>query len=310
MGFMKQDKLCLILMILSILSGCGASLNPSAVLPSDQSTTSSQPSSISMPSSVSNTTPSEQLVSTQIVPIVQLDSKVQAELEVFKAGVQTSVYPNQKYFYLYIVDKNGLPVANIQCFLGVNWEEYLEFGSSKKNGLSTTNGLLPFYLYEISDSTIILANTDTDMEPLFLEFQISKEVLEEIGDDQALLVVWEYSSPADTVSASTDVLEVVLKDSQDSPVMNKVVYFEPVRDREKESPDMGVIIPYEPRYTNEDGLARFITKKAIGSDVAVEYNIVVLPTPAAYRENDKIIQKVQAEKDTGDVTTHFTVAIP
>lgn len=320
---------CSLLLILGLLTGCGGIAAPSgsSSLPSGSSSSlpvASSPAPSSLPE-----TPEKPENPWGLVPLEELGAAAAEDYETFCAALEGSLgHGDRRYFCLCITDPEGAPVPNLMGILGVNWQTYQLDRSGKVNGLSMAGGLLPFFVYEEdSDAILFLVNDDTfgdpstpQSEPLTMQLEFPGEMLAQWPEGYVLPVVWDLETPAQSIAQGDPVLEVQVLDSLENPVPGRAVYFEPApwEPPAGEDPDdvlrpsMGWVSPYEPRYTDHDGVARFIPWKAAGStDPPGKYTIVTTPVLAAYADDGSkkttdIVETVAAD---GGWITQYTVTI-
>lgn len=308
---MRKKALGAIFLLLLLVSGCSSPSSPPSS-PSSEPPSSSvpPPESGSLPESVPSEEdaeadePDEQgpPVHLQVLPADSLSDALKADQRLFREQLAGSRHPEEEYFYLYVVDENGEPVADLQCYPGnVNWDARQDdspdigFGDlSKRLGLSRNSGLLPIPAAKFAEkgsSVLCLCNDDIEYEfysakPAYLqEAEIDGELLEQLMAGDVLQFVWEGEKPIDTVLA-VDHIQVTVTDSDGQPAADRVVYIHMPASQVGAFPDRGDVwfadSPYQPRYTDQNGVARFVRKNFFGSTPGGEREIVVMPCFVAF----------------------------
>lgn len=308
---MKKARLGAILLVLLLISGCSG-LSASSSVPSSSSSSTPPPSSspAPLPESSSSTEDTEASapeepgppVHLQVLSADSLSDALKADQQLFREQLAGSRHPEEEYFYLYVVDENGEPVSNLQCYPGnVNWEirqddtPDIGYGDlSKRLGLSRNSGLLPIPVAKFAEkgsSVLCLCNDDIEYEfynakPAYVqETEISEELLEQLGAGNLLQFVWEGEKPIDTMLA-LDHIEVTVIDSDGQPAADRVVYIHFPASQLGPDPSGAQITwvdcPYEPRYTDQNGVARFVRENTFGSTPGGEREIVVMPCFVAF----------------------------
>lgn len=238
-------------------------------------------------------------VNLQILSAENLSSDLKKDLQTFEEQQAKSREPNKGYLYLYVVDENGEPVANLHCFpYSVNW--FIRNEYDVRIGLSRNSGLLPISAADVADAdpaVLYLCNEDTETisyvekPSITQEVEIDGERLEQLKAGGVLQVVWAKEKPIDTVTA-VDYITVTVTDNNGQPAANRVVYIHMPTSQVGASPDRGDVwfmdVPYRPRYTDENGIARFVREDIFGSTPGGEREIVVLP---CYGDFDASLKK-------------------
>ena len=324
----KKSSLSLLLSIF-LLTGCGGAGTPSESTELPLTSSSSLPVPSSPTTSSSSETPEKPENPWDLVPLEELDTAAAEDYETFGTALEYSLdHGSRRYFYLCVTDPEGVPVPNLMGILGVDWQTYQLDRSAKVNGLSMAGGLLPFFVYEEdSDAVLYLVNDDTSgapftpqSEPLTMQLEFPGEMLAQWPEGYVLPVVWDQETPAQSIAQGDPVLEVQVLDSLGNPVPGRAVYFEPApweppagKDPDDVfRPSMGWVYPYEPRYTDRDGVARFVPWKAVGStDPPGEYAIVTTPVLAVYSDDggEKTTDKVATAATNGEWVTQYTVIV-
>lgn len=251
---MKKNVLGVVFLLLLFISGCSMSSSP---LSSSSSPSSAPPpSSSSVPplessSSMEDTESSSSEepgppINLQILSAENLGSDIKDDLQAFEEQQAKSLTPNKEYLYLYVVDENGEPVANLHCFpYGVKW--IMRDERDERNGLSRNSGLLPIYAADVADADpviIYLCNEDTETisyherPSITQEVEIDKERLEQLKAGGVLQLIWTKEKPIDTLMA-VDYITVTVTDSDGRPAANRVVYIHLPASQVGSFPDRG-----------------------------------------------------------------------
>lgn len=290
---MKKIALVSIL-ILSLLAGCAGEAAP------PESPSSSQPEPPPVTSAFpEETAPAQESeppapeppalpVHLQVLAADSLPDALAADIQLFRQQLSESRYPDKEYIYLYVVDQEGEPVANLQCYPGdINWDHraynesmygYTEL--TRRLGLSRNSGLLPILAEKLADkwtSGLALCNADTEnwqyeRKPVSIqEAEIDDTLLERLAAGDVLQFVWEGEKPIDTLlAAEYGYIEVAVTDSGGQPAADRLVYIHSDSDILGPDPSGADIFwmdcPYEPRYTDENGIARFVRVSHFGLD--------------------------------------------
>ena len=326
-----KRSFALLLALALALAGCGGGAEEAAPSP-DASSPSSAPSSVSSSSSAPEP-PSQAESSSQpeepqepddpwgLVPVAELPQGAQEDYAAFQEALEASVGPHRRQFYLYITGPEGEPVQNLMGILGINMYDFREGRSGKRNGLSMAGGLMPFSVYdETSAAPLYLVNDDTPGDPLTLLLEFPPEMLADWPEDYALPVTWDQETPAQSIAQNETVLEVLVTDAQGEPAPGRMVYFTPAPPEptpgagpdELLRPSMGIVTPYEPRYTGSDGAARFVPWKAVGStEPPGRYSIVTQPSHLSYFDNgeEKTQDTVETAGPEGEWVTQYTITL-
>lgn len=237
-------------------------------------------------------------VNLQVLSAENLSSDIKDDLQAFEEQQAKSLDPNKEYLYLYVVDENGKPVANLHCFpYGLSWDLRVEY--DVRIGLSRNSGLLPISAADVADADSVilyLCNEDTETisyvekPSITQEVEIDRERLEQLRTGGVLQVIWTKEKPIDTVAA-VDYVTVTVTDSDGQPAANKVVYIHMPTSQAGAFPDRGDIffmdVPYRPRYTDENGVARFVREETFGSTPGGEREIVVMPCYGSFNASLK-----------------------
>ena len=222
---------------------------------------------------------------TGFVPVEQLNDKAQQELSRYSEG-------EKRYGFLYVVDGQGEPVPNLHCYAGEDawtfWRD-LEIPYDGRSGLSRNSGLLPVSFALSAPVPLYLCNKDTilknidgqEEKPPHQKLEFDTESLERLEQGEVFQVVWEEPTPLETLLA-LDHITVSVKNADGSPAADRVVYIHFRWEDIQPSAERGDIGPadssYEPRYTNTDGVARFVRENTFGTNPGGDREIVVIPS--------------------------------
>lgn len=293
---MKRILLVFILVLSLLLSGCAGGAATSS--PASPTSPEPPPPASSVPPEDSGSVPElpepeepdpGPPVHLRVLPADSLPEELTADIRLFRERLAESRHPDEEYFYLYVTDENGEPVANLQCYPGdVNWDHraYNEsmYGYTELDprlGLSRNSGLLPVPAAKFADKgtpVLALCNADTEnwqyeRRPVSIqEAEIDDGLLERLLAGDVLQFVWEGEKPIDTLlAAGYGYIEVAVTDSGGQPAADRLVYIHSSSKLVGAPDPSGADIfwmdaPYEPRYTDENGIARFVRVSEFGVD--------------------------------------------
>lgn len=187
------------------------------------------------------------------------------------------------YCYLFVVNESGTPVANIQCYANErDFSLVREPEFDFRIGLSRNSGLLPVKA-DLLETTLYLCNRDIAVpyyeRPVVQKVDIDREMLEQMREGKILQVVWKEEAPSETI-LSVDHINVTVKDANGNPVADHVVYIHYCWEDTQPKAEYGDIgfgdTFYEPRYTDANGVARFVMDNTFRPEGDRE--VVVIPS--------------------------------
>ena len=276
---MKKRFLCLALALL--LTACGGAADPTG--PSSPVSSQESAPSPAPPAPVEPLAEELEPPETGFVPAEQLNDKARQELSRYREG-------KEKYGFLYVVDREGKPVPNVHCYAGEDaWNFWLDIETpyDGRSGLSRNSGLLPVSFDLPAPVPIYLCNKDTirkivgnqEEKPPHQRLEFDAESLERLNQGEIFQVVWEDSTPLETILA-LDHITVNVKNADGSPAADHVVYIHFRWEDIQPDPARGDVgpadSPYEPRYTDAGGVARFVMDNTFRPEGDRE--VVVIPS--------------------------------
>ena len=313
---MKKRFLSLCLALALLLTACGGAADPASPETPPPSQSSAPPSS-QEPAPVEPPPEEEPELSppeTGFVPVEQLNDKARQELSRYREG-------KEKYGFLYVVDREGEPVPNVHCYAGENaWNFGLdvEIPYDGRSGLSRNSGLLPVSFDLPAPAPLYLCNKDTILgivdyqneKPPCQRLEFDEESLERLNQGEVYQVVWEEPTPLETLLA-LDHVTVNVKNADGTPAADHVVYIHFRWEDIQPDPARGDVgpadSPYEPRYTDADGIARFVRENTFGTNARGYREIVVIPS---YEEPKSPRKKAVHIQVPSEPPWDFTVTLP
>lgn len=280
---MKKRFLSLGLALALLLTACGGAADPTG--PSSPVSSQAGAPSPAPPAPAEPLAEEPEPPETGFVPAEQLNDKARQELSRYREG-------KEKYGFLYVVDREGEPVPNVHCYAGEdawNFGLDVEIPYDGRSGLSRNSGLLPVSFDLPAPAPLYLCNKDTILgivdyqneKPPCQRLEFDEESLERLEQGEVFQVVWEEPTPLETLLA-LDHITVSVKNADGSPAADRVVYIHFRWEDIQPSAERGDIGPadssYEPRYTNTDGVARFVRENTFGTNPGGDREIVVIPS--------------------------------
>ena len=239
----------------------------------------------------------------RVISLVEMEEEVRLDEQRF-LELEGITRENSRFYYLYVVDKEGSPVPNLSCFVEDSWSDYLAEGCAKLNGLSRNSGLLPFYLYDGPPAPLYLANCNIDSYPYPVQkVELTDELLEKMGKENVLYVIWDQILPTEALASRSRVVTVTVRDKDGRPAPGKRVVFDSLPPEGELRPDIGTLEPREPRYTDENGVAKFSADKIFGDSPAGRWKITVNPAFSDFKAvGSKIVVLEKDSPLTFDIT--------
>ncbi len=287
---MKKRFLSLGLALALLLTACGGPAAPASPETPPPSQSSAPPSS-QEPAPVEPPPEEEPELSppeTGFVPVEQLNDKARQELSRYNdwSGFLEWLEEDaleKTYCYLFVVNESGTPVANIQCYANErDFSLVREPEFDFRIGLSRNSGLLPIEA-DFLEPTLYLCNRDIAVpyykRPVVQQVNIDKETMEQMREGKILQVVWGEEAPSETI-LSVDHISVTVKDANGNPAADHVVYIHFCWEDTQPKAEYGDIgfgdTFYEPRYTDANGVARFVMDNTFRPEGDRE--VVVIPS--------------------------------